>query len=229
MRKVREVLRLRHALGLSYREIGEATGVGKTAVGEYIRRAEVIGITWPVADAFDDAALEQRMFAPPGAVAVVERGHVDACYITVELFSPTFSQTTTVRAPATGARSRSRYGGPVPGLLRLAHPDRAAELSNFQRLAKRGAGRGDLFLEKLGMRGHQDDRHTRCFVLDHPRQRQAVRFARRHLDISDDHIDRVAIESFKGSHGTQRHNGAHPHTFEGTRCRICERDIIIHE
>jgi DNA-directed RNA polymerase specialized sigma24 family protein len=41
MRKVREVLRLKHALGLSYREISEATGVGKTAVGEYIRRAEV--------------------------------------------------------------------------------------------------------------------------------------------------------------------------------------------
>ena len=29
MRKVREVLRLRHALGLSYREISEALGVGK--------------------------------------------------------------------------------------------------------------------------------------------------------------------------------------------------------
>jgi DNA-directed RNA polymerase specialized sigma24 family protein len=32
MRKVREVLRLKHALGLSYREISEATGVGKTVV-----------------------------------------------------------------------------------------------------------------------------------------------------------------------------------------------------
>ena len=31
MRKVREVLRLRHALSLSYREIGEALGVSKTA------------------------------------------------------------------------------------------------------------------------------------------------------------------------------------------------------
>ena len=48
MRKVREVLRLKHAVGLTYREISEATGVGKTAVWEYIRRAEVIGITWPV-------------------------------------------------------------------------------------------------------------------------------------------------------------------------------------
>jgi DNA-directed RNA polymerase specialized sigma24 family protein len=36
MRKVREVLRLRHALGLSYREISEALRVGKTSVGEFV-------------------------------------------------------------------------------------------------------------------------------------------------------------------------------------------------
>jgi transposase len=85
MRKVREVLRLRHALRLSYREIGEATGVGKTAVGEYIRRAEVIGITWPVADGLDDAALEQRMFAPPGAAVMVERTTIDWVKVQEEL------------------------------------------------------------------------------------------------------------------------------------------------
>ena len=39
MRKVREVLRLRHGLSLSYREIGEALGIGKTAAGEIVRRA----------------------------------------------------------------------------------------------------------------------------------------------------------------------------------------------
>lgn len=66
MRKVREVLRLKHALGLSYREISEATGVGKTVVGEYIRRAEVIGITWPVPERIDDAELERRLFPIAG-------------------------------------------------------------------------------------------------------------------------------------------------------------------
>jgi hypothetical protein len=39
MRKVRDVLRLRHTLGMSFRQISEATGVGKTVVGEYVRRA----------------------------------------------------------------------------------------------------------------------------------------------------------------------------------------------
>ena len=45
MRKIREVLRLTHELKLSVRQVSEATGVGKTAVGEYIARAKVIGIT----------------------------------------------------------------------------------------------------------------------------------------------------------------------------------------
>jgi transposase len=76
MRKVREVLRLKHAVGLSYREISEATGVGKTAVCEYIRRAEVVGITWPLPDGVSDAALERLMFACPGARAI-ERDAVD--------------------------------------------------------------------------------------------------------------------------------------------------------
>ena len=38
MRKVREVLHLKHALGLSYRKISAATGVGKTQVAEYVQR-----------------------------------------------------------------------------------------------------------------------------------------------------------------------------------------------
>ena len=48
MRKVREVLRLRHALGVSERQIAITIGVSRSTVGEYLRRAAVIGITWPV-------------------------------------------------------------------------------------------------------------------------------------------------------------------------------------
>ena len=66
MRKVREVLRLRHALSLSYREISEALGVGKTAAGEIVRRAEVVGLTWPLPEVFDDRELERRLFTAPG-------------------------------------------------------------------------------------------------------------------------------------------------------------------
>jgi len=62
MRKVREVLRLKHVLGLSYRKISEATGVGKTQVAEYARRAEAAGIRWPVPEGIDDVELERRLF-----------------------------------------------------------------------------------------------------------------------------------------------------------------------
>ena len=66
MRKVREVLRLRHALSLSYREIGEALGVSKTAAGEIVRRAEVIGLSWPLPQLFDDGEVERRLFTAAG-------------------------------------------------------------------------------------------------------------------------------------------------------------------
>jgi transposase len=62
MRKVREVLRLRHVLKLSYRKISDATGIGKTQVAEYVRRAEAAELGWPLPEGLDDAALEQRLF-----------------------------------------------------------------------------------------------------------------------------------------------------------------------
>ena len=55
MRKIRDALRLTHALGMSRRLVGEATGIGKTAVGEYVRRAAVAGLSWPIPDEIDDA------------------------------------------------------------------------------------------------------------------------------------------------------------------------------
>jgi transposase len=66
IRKIREVLRLTHELGLSVRRVCEATGVGKTAVCEYVSRAKVIGITWPIPPEISDAALERLLFTPAG-------------------------------------------------------------------------------------------------------------------------------------------------------------------
>jgi len=83
MRKVREVLRLKYSCGASARVIAQSVGIGRTAVAEYIRRAAVIGITWPIPIEFDDAALERKLFAPAGynpprSKPLPDFGHVHA-------------------------------------------------------------------------------------------------------------------------------------------------------
>src|SRR6202049_507067 len=77
MKKIRDVLRLTHALGMSRRLVGEATGIGKTAVGEYVRRAAVAGLSWPIANEIDDAELERRLFPPAATVLFAARTEPD--------------------------------------------------------------------------------------------------------------------------------------------------------
>jgi len=47
MLKAREILRLKHEVGLSLREIAQACNCGKTTVSEVLKRAEEAGLTWP--------------------------------------------------------------------------------------------------------------------------------------------------------------------------------------
>ena len=67
MRQVREVLRLKHVCGHSGHQIAAMVGVSRYTVAEYLRRAAVVGITWPVPAELDDAALERKLFTPPFA------------------------------------------------------------------------------------------------------------------------------------------------------------------
>jgi transposase len=52
---------------MSNRQIGDALGMGRTTVGDYLRRLALVGIGWPVPDELDDAALEARLFEQPTA------------------------------------------------------------------------------------------------------------------------------------------------------------------
>jgi transposase len=53
------------------------TGIGKTAVGEYVRRAAVAGLSWPIPDEIDDAELERRLFPPATTATGAEhRAHI---------------------------------------------------------------------------------------------------------------------------------------------------------
>src|SRR4249919_944196 len=85
MRKIREALRLTHAVGMSRRLVGEATGIGKTAVGEYVRRAAAAGLSWPLPDEIDDAELERRLFPPTDAGSSAARTDPDWSHIHTQM------------------------------------------------------------------------------------------------------------------------------------------------
>jgi transposase len=69
MRQVREVLRLKHVCGHSERRIAVAVGISRYTVAEYLRRAAVVSITWPVPGELNDTALERNLFTPSGFIA----------------------------------------------------------------------------------------------------------------------------------------------------------------
>lgn len=74
MRKIREVLRLRHELGLSERDVAASCRVARSTVGDYVHRARAAGLTWPLPPDLDDTALEARLFK------VLDRVPADAAF-----------------------------------------------------------------------------------------------------------------------------------------------------
>ena len=61
MRKIREVLRLR-AGGLPVRRMALSLSLGRATISDYLRRADVAGLTWPVPDDLGDGDLERMLF-----------------------------------------------------------------------------------------------------------------------------------------------------------------------
>ncbi|MCP4044332.1 MAG: IS21 family transposase, partial [Gammaproteobacteria bacterium] len=57
MRKIREVLRLFFAVGLSIRAIARNIHSSPSTVGDYVHRAEVAELGWPLPEGLDDTAL----------------------------------------------------------------------------------------------------------------------------------------------------------------------------
>ena len=66
-----------------------ARAISRYTVAECLRRAAVVGITWPVPPEFDDAAPERKLFTPPGAIRVEKmRPQPDWARIHAELRRP---------------------------------------------------------------------------------------------------------------------------------------------
>jgi transposase len=85
MRRIREVLRLRHQ-GLTERVIARMIGVSNGVVHGYLRRARFAGLTWPLPEGMNDDGLELLLFPAPTAASQSDRRPVpDWIYVEKEL------------------------------------------------------------------------------------------------------------------------------------------------
>ena len=62
MRKIKEVLRLKWEHNLSDRQIAKSCAISHSTVREYLSRARLAALSWPIDPALDDAALETLLF-----------------------------------------------------------------------------------------------------------------------------------------------------------------------
>jgi len=68
MRKIQKVLRLHFDCGFKQRESARAVGTSPTTVGQYVRRMQRTGLSWPLPATLSDDELEARLFPPPPQV-----------------------------------------------------------------------------------------------------------------------------------------------------------------
>lgn len=72
MRQIKEVLRLKEEHQLSVREIALSCGMAASTVGDYLKRAAVAGLKWPLPDTMSEAQLEDLLMGPGAISAKVE-------------------------------------------------------------------------------------------------------------------------------------------------------------
>ena len=65
MRKIRDVLRLSRAEGLSPRQIANSLSLPRITVRRYLERATQAQLPWPLPAEMDDQELERRLYGPP--------------------------------------------------------------------------------------------------------------------------------------------------------------------
>ena len=88
MRKIAEILRLKHQAGLSDRQIAHSCGVGHPTVGKYLSLASAAGLSWPLPEGMDEAGLHERLFPSSADAVVPARALPDMAHIHQELRRP---------------------------------------------------------------------------------------------------------------------------------------------
>ena len=85
MKKIRDVLRLTFELRMSRRKVSEATGIGRTAVTDYVQRAGAAGLGWPLPVGLDDTGLERLLFPPADASQTLASTEPDWAVVHAEM------------------------------------------------------------------------------------------------------------------------------------------------
>jgi transposase len=62
MRKIKEVLRLKWECGQSNRAVARSCSISHTTVGEYLKRAQAAGLSWPLPDDLTEDGLYELLF-----------------------------------------------------------------------------------------------------------------------------------------------------------------------
>ena len=84
LRKTREILRLKFQAGLSQRAIARSAKVSQSTVNDYVGRAIVAKLTWPLPPELDDEALDRLLF-PAERHPVARRPEPDWAWVHREL------------------------------------------------------------------------------------------------------------------------------------------------
>ncbi len=70
MRQIKELLKLKHQSHLSIREIARSCALPTSTVGDYLKRAEAAGLSWPVPEELSEEQLLAKLLgSAPGPVA----------------------------------------------------------------------------------------------------------------------------------------------------------------
>ena len=90
MRQVIEILRLKHQHQLSVREIARSCKIAPSTVGDYLQRAELAQLSWPLPEGLSEPEIEQRLFgsSPPQVPAPTPRTVPDWSQVHSELRRP---------------------------------------------------------------------------------------------------------------------------------------------
>ncbi len=88
MRKIKEVLRLKYENSLSDSKIAQSLSIARSTVSDYINRAKVAEISWPIPEGMDETGLERLLFRAQGNAVAHQQIEPDWAHIYQELKHP---------------------------------------------------------------------------------------------------------------------------------------------